>query len=168
MAVEKEVWKNISAGKHWVKKYNRYGEEESEMVGAGKTIQLTTEERQLNQERASSKKWDMFSNGILQPVKLLDGTEKAELESNPNFLGESDLLALFELQWKAFEKKVEAIDSPIVLQRLHDLTVNDDDLATARQVKIIEAGLERTAGVRKVLPSGVEDAEVKITAVSPR
>jgi hypothetical protein len=61
-----------------------------DIVDPGKKFNLTTEERRMNQELAARADMDVFSNGQLQPVRILDDVDDArEIASNPNLMSEA-------------------------------------------------------------------------------
>lgn len=136
--LEKETWKNASRGRVAVLKYNNKGDLEHELVRSGGRVILTPDERFVNQERAVSDEVDVFKNGFLVPVKLVDGNEdNVEIASNPNLKTEEELRDLFKLQWKKFEAAIEDISNVNTLERLRDIAQEGD--ATVRQVNVIEA-----------------------------
>lgn len=137
MSADKESWRNATKGIHGVLKFDRFGNEVHEQVRPGQTVQLSSDERLLNMDRAASESLDVFRNGTLVPVRLLEGTEDAaEIASNPNLKSESDLKDLLELHWKSFEKEIAGITNVTALSRLHEIAVEQD--ATMRQFKVIE------------------------------
>jgi hypothetical protein len=167
--VPKETWKNISAGKHYVLRHDRYGDLTQELVNSGRTIQLTKEEREINQEKAANERLDLFANGMFQPVTLIDDADTAAFAENPNFLSEDELREIFQLDWRKFDARVSEITSPVTLQRLHDLASDDNaDLATARQLGSITKALEERGAKKRFFPSAAEEAQRGITAVTPR
>lgn len=136
--MEQEVWRNETRGRIGVVKYDRRGELIHELVRGGGVLSISTEERQLNQERAADEDLDVFSNGSFVPVKILDGTEDAkEIASNPNNKSETDLRDMFKLHWKKFEAEVGEIKNMTTLERLRSIAQEGD--ATVRQVDVIES-----------------------------
>lgn len=149
----KETWRNVSAGQASVLKYDRQGQLDHEVVQPGKTVQLTPDERLTNEERYTSEDVDMFKNGVMVPVKLIDGTEDAaEIASNPNNKSEDDLRALYGIKSLArFTEEVESISNTSALQRLVEVAEEAD--ATVRQVKVVQthaAEMAAKRGDRKV------------------
>lgn len=178
-----EIWTNATRGRIGVKKFNARGDLQSELVKPGGKVTLTPQEREINSERAANAKLDVFQNGHLTPVKLIDGTEDArEIASNPNLKGESDLRDMFGVRnYKAFEKQVGEISNVMTLERL--LTISDDEEvnATVKQVQVIEDRLvavggrpeveepEDTVGARVgVQGQGLDGREASPRAISPR
>ncbi len=141
MPDKKEIWMNSSKGKALVLKYDRLGNLTHEVVRSGGKVDVTTDERLINCDRAALETLDIFKNGVMTPVRLLDGTEDAkEIASNPNLKTEADLRKLFTLQWKRFDEELSAITNTTTLSRMMELAIQDD--ATVRQVATIKARLE--------------------------
>lgn len=136
-----ESWKNVGQGRIYILRQDRLtGLSKHELVNAGRTFQISKEERQLNQENAANDDLDIFANGMLVPVRLLEGDEESEaLATNPQYLAESELGSLFDLHWKQFEKRVSELRSPVTLDRLKDAGKERD--ATVKQMAVIEARL---------------------------
>lgn len=122
-----ETWQNASRGRIGVLKFDRYGQLKSETIRSGAKFQITTEERLMNTERAATRALDIFSNGYLTPVRILDGTEDAkEIASNPNLLSETDLKKLFGGTAKAFVEKVGGITNAGTLKHMLDLADTEE------------------------------------------
>lgn len=148
-----EVWTNPGRGRVVVLKHDPMGRLRGEMVGPGRKVHLTALERQINQERAYSTEQDVFANGTLQPVRLLEGDEsEALLASNPEWLGQSDMEGLISGHFKTLEKRVSEISNPATLQRLLEVAREKD--ASVKQVELIDARLSQ------VMPLDVEDVQV--------
>lgn len=140
---ELETWQNSTKGRIGVLKFDHRGDLRNELVRSGMNVHLTQAERQINQEKAASAELDVFSNGHLTPVRLLEGTEDAkEIASNPNLMGESDLRGLFKAHWKTFDTKVKEITNTITLNRLLALSDDDSVNATVKQVATIRKQIE--------------------------
>lgn len=139
----KETWKNATRGKVVVLKYDMRGNLIHELVHGGGAFTLSKEERLLNMDRAANENLDVFKNGTLVPVRLLDGDEEAaEIASNPNLITEDDMKSLFKAHWKTFEAKVAAIGNPLTLQRMLQLAEDEETGATIKQQKTIKARLD--------------------------
>jgi hypothetical protein len=138
---EVEIWKSAINGTIGVLKFDRRGELVEEIVRKGQKLTISTNERIINSERASSETLDFFKNGMLTPVRLLDDAEDAaEIASNPNLMSEDELRDLFKVHWKVFESKIAAISNEITLNRLK--AIADEVDATVRQLRVIDARLE--------------------------
>lgn len=138
--MERETWQNATKGRVAVVQHDAKGGLKQTLVKGGGTIALATEERVLNNDMAANDKLDVFKNGTMVPVRLIDGTEDlAEIQSNPNLKSEADLRDLFNLHWKQFDSEVSTIENVTTLYRMREIAQEGD--ATVRQVNIIEARL---------------------------
>lgn len=147
-----ETWENISRGRHVIKKFSVRGDLMDEMIGGQRKFHLTTRERQLNMERAATSALDPFSNGMFTPVHLLDSTEDAEqIASNPNLIGETEMVELVKGHVKTLTKRIGDVTNPIVLQRLLQVATESD--VSVGKVAAIEARIEEMS------PSQVVEVE---------
>lgn len=161
-----EKWENTTRGRVVILRYDRNGDVRREMIRAGQKFTLTPEERVLNSDRAATEKLDIFRNGVLNAVQLLDGVEDPayqEIASNPNMMSESDLKELFTLHWKTFEKRVNDIDNTLTLSRLvaiadeADEQDSDSDVTVStRQYKILKDRLEELDPTAAVVDTSIE------------
>jgi len=142
-----ETWQSAVKGKIFVRRFDRKGDLVSEMVGPSRTLHITPEERRLNSERAASEAQDVFSNGMLVPVALIDGGEDVEaIRDNPNHMTETAIRELFvnRRAYKQFDEAVESISNPITLSRMLEIARDED--ATLRQVDKIQNRLSEVSG----------------------
>lgn len=138
---EVETWKSAIAGTIGILKLDRLGALKEEVVRPGGTVTLTPDERIMNQDRAASTDSDVFKNGFLTPVRLIDATEdKADIDANPNLMSDEDLHATLKLHWKQLPAKLEAITNKITLGRL--LAIANEDDATVKTVAAIQTRLD--------------------------
>lgn len=143
---ELETWRNNTASRVWLKKYNSQGLLVDELIGGGKQFHVTPNERRLNQEKAANVELDVFSNGTFAPVRLIDGEEDAKaLADNPNVMSDSSMGDLFKQKGATatFIEKVNAISNPTTLNRL--LSVAEERDASVKQVGVIRARLEQVS-----------------------
>lgn len=172
MSYSKEEWKNITRSRIGYLTLDKHDDPVRRQVAGGKLLEVTPRERMYNSDRAATPELDIFNNGWLIPVRLLEDDELSkEVASNPNLLSESDLRAFFDLHWKSFEKKVNDIDSLLILKRLESLSENDDTInITVKQANIIS---DRIAELSEVDVDGsgadLDDGDIfsRIKAVSP-
>lgn len=135
-----ETWENASPGKVWVWKGDaRTGALKDEVIASGQKLMIKNEDRIMNQDMAAQDDLDIFKNGTMMPVRLVDADEQKELASNPNFISESEMKDLFSGHWKTFETKVGSITNAGVLQRMLDISSDVD--AKVRQVEVLKARL---------------------------
>lgn len=140
MVEKKEIWKNNSKGQALVLKYDRLGNLNHELVRSGGKVDVSPDERLLNQDRAASSSLDIFANGIMVPVRLVDGAEGAEeIAANPNLKTDEDLHEMFKLHWTKFDEEIASISNSTTLNRLLEIAYEKD--ATVRQVNSIKAHL---------------------------
>lgn len=169
MRADQEIWINAIAGRIQVRKFDARGQLGAELVGSGRKVFLTPEERQINQELAASHDLDVFANGALQPVKLLDGADEAAIVT-PNHISEDDMRSLFSEQWKKFDARIAQISNPATLKRLLELAEEVD--AKVRQVDVIRQRLDEVepVDITEIEAGGRTDDLVRggIKPVTPR
>ena len=167
-----ETWENTTKGIVAVNKFDRRGERMQEIVRGGRKFSLTPDERRLNTDMAYSPGVDAFQNGILIPVRLVDGDEDvAMIQANPNVRSIDELVELFELHWKKFDSEVSEIGNVSTLSRLLELAVEKD--ATVRQVASLKNRLSELdpssvmANDGDTVQSYGEPSDGKFKAVTP-
>lgn len=168
---EHESWKNTTAGRIFLKKYNQRGELASEMVPGGKVFQISPVERRINTEMAALPELDFFSNGQLTPVRLIETEEDAkEIASNPNLMAESDMVDLFKGHWKTFEARVGEINNLTTLRRLLEVGQSSEVDAKVRQVDVIKAKIEEISPAEhvEINHAGSVDERTGLKPVTPR
>lgn len=144
MAEETETWENSTPGRVVVRKFDARGTLGHELVGSKRKIAITPQERKINQEMAASEDLDVFKNGTMQPVRLIEGNEETqEIASNPNHVSESDIRAMVKGHHKTLEKRLTEIRNPSALQRL--LEVARDEDASVSTVEKIKARLQEVS-----------------------
>jgi len=143
MAEDYEVWKNVSRGRRGIIRQDRHGKTIHELIPAGKSVKLSREERLDYQRNVASDALDIFQNGALVPVKLIDDEDVREMASNPNLLSDDELVNLFKLQWKRFEGEIAKITNVYALERLVEHAEQSDDV-TVKKLEIVKSRLEDT------------------------
>lgn len=152
-----EVWQNMSKGRVSVLKFDRNGDTRHELIRGGQKFNITTEERLLNMDRAANDELDVFKNGFLTPVRLLeDSDDYTEIAANPNLLGESELEAMFDLHWKQFKASVEDITNMLTLNRLLEMAESDDINVTVKQHQVIKDQITSVSPIATAVESTVE------------
>lgn len=152
-----ETWKNPNEGRVWINRLDHRGElAKSEIVGPGKVFHISAVERRLNQEMASNVDQDIFTNGTLSPVRLIEGTADAEaFKANPNLMTEDDMRGLFipakteaakASSTDAFTTRLDAIKNPATLDRLLALARVED--APLSRVEAIQSRIREVANVQ--------------------
>lgn len=159
-----ELWKNPGLAQVVIQRVGANGQVRHELISGGRNFSITPADRRMNQNLAANAELDVFANGVLQPVQLLEDTEVGVSE-NPNHLG-GDISGVFRLHYKTFQKRVEEITNPVLLQQLLDMAEEAD--ATIRQVSVIRARLDVVAPPVD-RPTDVDATGVpKIKPVTPR
>ena len=135
---QNEVWRNAGAGSVFVKKLDHRGEfTRHEHVQAGAKFNITTEERRLNMEMAASPAQNMFTNGSLHPIRLIEEDEDTrELAANPNAMSDEDMELFLKSHYKTFETKLPTITNEATLARLLRHAYSDD--VSVKRVQLIE------------------------------
>lgn len=142
-APELETWRNATQGRLVVKQHNTMGQLEDVIVGSQRVVQITPTDRRINQEQSAGPTQDMFQNGFLAPVRLLDGEfDTAKLSENPNVITEEEMASLFEADFTVFCARLETITLPITLQRMLRIA-GEIDTTQVRQVSAIKARIEK-------------------------
>lgn len=138
-----ESWQNTSKGRVLIRRFDaRRGMLGSELVAGGRTFHITPEDRRINQEMAATAELDIFTNGLLHPVRLIESEEDAkELAANPNLMSETEMKAMFGLHHKQFPKRLGELTNVNALTRLLELALDEDSKATHKQVELIKERL---------------------------
>ncbi len=164
-----ETWKNATPGRVVVQRLSALGDRRHDMVGAGRMFHLTPRERRVNQELAANSDLDVFMNGTLQPIRLIeDDPDSQAVAGNPNHLNESEAENLFKAQYKVFDARLTEITNPSALQYLLSLTQRDEIHATVRQVERITARLNEVNPGFEPVSADTNVPEVVGRAVTPR
>lgn len=122
-----EIWENRNRSEFWVMKEDLSGQPQSVRVGPGKQIEISTYDRQRNQEQTIDPKFDWFTNGALSRVRLVDtADDKEDIEANPNTKSEKELRDLLSLPANDLKKELANITSPLVLARLKEFIESDE------------------------------------------
>lgn len=164
-----ETWKNVSAGKVWINRIGDYGKPRTEIVVGGRSFNLTPQERRMNQNVVARPELDVFTNGTLQPISLIDEEWDTEmLRSSPNALGELDIEKLFKVRGEAFRDRLEQITNLATVNRLAELAREPRFNVTVQQYEIVKLR-ERALGEAPSpgTPSD-PDGERKPRPVTPR
>lgn len=182
LAEESEIWRNPGQSRVVVLKLDHRGElNNEEMVRGEGTLVITATERELNSLRAYSPDMDVFRNGTLVPVKLVEGSDiERELAANPNLLADEDMRAAVAKAKgrganEAFLAKLAEITNATTLNRL--LAIAEEEDAPVSKVRAIQARLAEVEGVGFVpggaaidgpAASGVPGREPPLRPVTPR
>lgn len=152
---EKEAWQNTSRGSVYVKKYGARGEETTVRVLGGQVVTLSPEERKLTTMAIppKNKHLNVFENGVLVPLQLVDSAEDyEEIASNPNLLGDSDIREALREKTPTLKKILAEISNVNLVRRFQELAAEEEDKMTMPKIRAIEARLEELTApeVKKV------------------
>ncbi|RTK94010.1 hypothetical protein EKI60_04620 [Candidatus Saccharibacteria bacterium] len=145
MVDERETWQNLNAGDVYIDVADPYvpNAHRSHRIGPGDMVSITIAERQFNQRNIPKKDYDLFTNGTLTPVKLIDtAADFEEIALSPNVKSETDLRDLFKLTASKFKTEIAEIDNQRILERLIELSEDDSTNVSLSQRKAIEARLD--------------------------
>jgi hypothetical protein len=83
----------------------------------------------------------MFQNGLLSPVKLIEGTEDvAQFASNPNHISEDEMVDLLNGKpLKAYQDRIAQMTNAVTINRMLELAESEDTNATVKHVQALEA-----------------------------
>lgn len=147
-----EEWSSTIAGEVYVK-VTRGNEIIDQRVPSGGTVLLSTEDRQLNQRLAYSPDADVFSDGTLVPVVLLDTAEDYEdIKANPNLMSIPEMKELLNMNTNAFKKAIKDISSLRTLHLIRGFAEEDDTTSNA----MLKAIKDRLSEVQPS-PNGEDD-----------
>lgn len=164
-AQAQEIWKNATEAQVVIVKHGPNGTTRHELVIGGRTFTLSTDERRMNQNLAYDPVQDIFSNGMLQPVKLPEEASE-EVLGNPNHIGDDELPKFFKLHYRTFNKRLDEITNTAVLHRLLNIGPGHD--ATVRQMEQIQARLDALNPILKKGEPLDDDGLPRIKPVTPR
>lgn len=149
-----ETWKNVTKGRVSIIMLDSHGQKRHELIGSNRTFQLTPAERMMNQHSAANEKLDVFANGTLQPVALIDGLPpELALVPSTNHVADGEIVDLFSLAPELFNARIAEIDNDVALRAM--LATAEDPATDARisQVRALEA---RLAEVGDATPTHVK------------
>lgn len=141
-----ETWKSNIPGRVVVSKRGEYGVEKDEMIQGGKTLHITASDRRMNQERAATPDMDVFTNGMLVPLRVGDSAE--EFASNPNLISEDDMRALVKIHPTTFKKRLEEIKNPVVIAKIREIAEEED--VSLKRMETIEERMAELETVRVI------------------
>lgn len=137
---EVETWKNASASRVVIKKFSYDGKLKDEIVRGHGVVTVSAQERKINAEMAADASQDVFSNGALLPVQLVETADDLEqIQENPNLLSETDMGELLDGHHKTLESRLGEISSKATVSRLLEIAQERD--ITTGKLKAIESRL---------------------------
>lgn len=135
-----ETWKSGVPGIVAINRLGEYGRVRVELIKGGRTFTITPGERRMNQNQCADTAMDVFTNGTLQPVDLLDDEpDTPALRQNPNIVTDQDIERVFRLKGEMFAERLEQITNPAALERLAELARDPRLRATVQQYEMVKA-----------------------------
>jgi hypothetical protein len=135
-----ETWRNETAGLITVNRVGEYGRPVVDVIDAGRTFQVTPQERRMNQNACYSRELDIFTNGALRPIDLLEGEPDTELlRKNPNTFTDDELKRVFALDGVHFVERIGLISNAGAISRILELARDPAYGATLAQYEAIRA-----------------------------
>jgi hypothetical protein len=132
-----EIWSLTTGGRVWVASVDSKGNEKAKSVhGRGSRLRISTEDRELAQERTRDPKNDVFTNGTL--VRIDADQNEIEETASPSALTDEQLLALLDKKQPAAFKKALDDLSEVAYRRMRTLVKDNEDV-TASQQKVVQA-----------------------------
>lgn len=171
MAIDSEVWKNTSKGTAVVVRYDNMGHLTKDTVRPGSTFSVSTEERKVHQQGVRNEENDAYSNGMFQPVKLVESADDYEsIAENPNHIEEGEMAALFKLPVAKFRERIALISNALAMDRIVELA---EDESTNARLPLVKAAQERRDALRPSWKGQEPDedgggfTDFKVKGVSP-
>lgn len=147
-----EHWRNPHRNRVQVQMTDERGNMSAVLVGPGKNIHIKPEDRRYNSELAFNADMDVFKNGSLTPVRLIEGDEdEAEISANPNHIGEEEMHKLLKEHHKKFDARLAEITNTSTVERMLEIATAEDADVTVRVVSKLRERLE------KLQPSNVTE-----------
>lgn len=134
-----ETWENIAPYQNAIIKLDSRGEEKPEVIQGRREFMITTEERLITSNKILQKENDPFKNGAFRPVIVPDDVT---IESNPNALGDDEIMQMFQVGEGAWPALLETIDSVATLRRMLDLADESEGISLKRFRSIEDRLLE--------------------------
>ena len=157
-----EVWENATKGKVAIKMFDVRGRDRTVVVSGGRKFNLTPRERQMNQDMAANEKLDIFVNGALRPIRLIEGDGSEEdvkkLTENPNHISDEEMKELLRGNYHKIDAQVSKLTNLTTLERMLELAQDESINATVRTVGKLK---ERIA---ELSPSHIEETTPIATA----
>lgn len=171
-----EHWEHLTGGKIFLPHTDSRGNELVKKTGGkvGATLRITTEDRELYEERVFNREHNVFRNGKLRPKnavaneKAAAGQTEEEAKRAPTErpdMTDAELRLFFTENKKgaAFPAALEKLkDHEVVVRRLLALAETEEDLATASQLNRLKDFVEENYSVSK---SQDDDKAIRLSEV---
>lgn len=136
-----ELWENTTEANAVVKVKGAGGILRDERVEGRRKLHITPEDRRINQEACMDKKNDVFTNGMLIPVRLIDPADEAEFAANPNLMTEADMTALVKGHAGTFAKRLKEVTNVLLVKRWIEIAKESD--ASFKRIEALEGRLNQ-------------------------
>lgn len=166
-----ETWRNVTEGIVVINRTGEYGRPIHELVHGGRAFQVAPQERRNMQNMCATVDYDIFTNGTLQPVTLIEGEPDTEaLKTNPNLLDERDVPKLLALKGPLFEARLSEISHLPTITRLLSLARNAEHEMTVQQYEALKRREKAIRAEKEGLiePEGEDTGEDIPRPVTPR
>lgn len=134
-----ELWENATQASAVVKKTGSDGVPRSERVEGGRRLHITPRDRKINQEICASEDNDVFRNGMLVPVRLINDEDKEEFANNPNVMTEEEMAKLAKGHAGSFANRLAEVSNVILVRRWLEVAKESD--ASFKRVQALEGRL---------------------------
>ena len=134
-----EIWETTISGRVWVETTNEKGAPRMVSVGGreGARLRITTEDREIAQERIINRDLDPFVNGSL--VRVDADQQNDERTKSVDALSTEQLIQVFSKTGKAFQTKVDGLGE-LTVRRMMDIAEQVD--ATNSQINYLRKSIE--------------------------
>lgn len=142
----------------------------------GRRISISTEDREMNQEMVADRRYDVFANGTLLPVKVPaekgvreDGVREDGVEvsdSRPpirteNALTDREIAELVGMHTNALKARLAKIDSIYTVERVAEVAASTEGVSTAKQEAIQTRIQELRPPLTVQAVRDIDDANIK-------
>ncbi len=134
-----EIWETTTGGRVWVEVTNEKGQPRALSAGgrAGARLRITSEDREIAQERILNPDLDPFTNGLL--VRIDTDQQGDDRTKSVNALNTEQLVEVFAKTGKKFHDAVDSFNE-LTVRRL--LAIAKDVDATNSQITYLEKAVE--------------------------
>jgi len=145
---ELEIWKSNADGKIVLQRFSVQGGVIHQTIHGHGKVQLTSRERRMNEESAYDDSQNVFKNGMLSPIQIVDAETQQAISENPNLLTEEDMRALVKKSPKIFADKLSEITNIILVNKILEIAKEED--VSIKRVEVIQARVEELSPSRDI------------------
>lgn len=143
--MNREIWKNTTQSVVYLKGNDPFRDNAfiDIRVGGGETFNISPEERASNQRQIVAKGGDVFTNGMFEPVQLIEtAPDIATVAEQPNVRSESEISKMLKLTAAKLKQELAEISSPVLISRILQIAEADEDLPASKMKAIQERKAE--------------------------